>query len=82
MNKQKFLAWIHSRSGVRLLLLLFATAMTVVMAAYDLGERFERISMCAFFCTLLYLRDHSPEDRWLAITIMIGGTLLSFVWSF
>lgn len=82
MNQHKLLAWANSRSGLRILLLLFVMAMTVVMAAFDLGERFERISMCAFFCGVLYFRDHSSEDRWLAIAIMAGGTLLSLVWSF
>ncbi len=81
MNPQKILAWINSRSGLRLLLLLLVVTLTVMMAAFDLGERFERISMCAFFSAVLYFRDHVSEDRWLAIAIMAGGTLLSLVWS-
>ncbi|MGH7492129.1 MAG: hypothetical protein ACREOO_07005 [bacterium] len=79
---QKLLAWANSRTGIRILLLLFVMAMTVGMAAFDLGERFERVSMCAFFCAVSYFRDQSAEDRWLAIAIMAGGTLLSLVWSF
>ena len=82
MKIQKLLAWVNSQAGIRILLLLLVMAMTVGMATFELGERFERVSMCAFFCAVLYFRDQSAEDRWLAIAIIAGGTLLSLVWSY
>ena len=81
MNLQKIFAWANSRAGFRILMLLFVVAMAAGMAIFDLDERFKRVSMCAFFCAVLYFRDHASEDRWLAIAIMAGGTLLSLVWS-
>jgi hypothetical protein len=38
-----------------------------------------RLTMCALFCSLIYLRDHSSTERWLAIGIIAVGTMLSIL---
>ena len=77
MRNLRLQSWASSWPGI-LVIVLFV----LVIFASNFAVWIERLSMCALFCALLYLRDQSSQDRWLAIAIMIGGTLLSFVWSF
>ena len=55
----------------------------LLLLAFQYQDRLEqwlvRLSMCALFCTVIYLREHAGADRWIAIAIITAGTLLSIV---
>ncbi|KAA0224168.1 hypothetical protein EDS67_24690 [candidate division KSB1 bacterium] len=40
-----------------------------------------RLTMCTLFCSIIYVRDHAVPERWVAIGIIVIGTLLSLVLS-
>jgi hypothetical protein len=39
----------------------------------------KRLTLCMLFCGLIYMRDDSPQGRWVAIGIIAAGTLLSIL---
>jgi len=39
-----------------------------------------RLTMCSLFCAIIYARDNSLYDRWIAIGIIALGTLVSIIW--
>jgi len=39
-----------------------------------------RLSMATLFCSIIYVRDSTSNDRWIAIAIIAIGTLLSLIW--
>ena len=39
-----------------------------------------RLAMCTVFCSIIYLRDQAESGRWIAIGIIMIGTLLSLLW--
>ncbi len=55
----------------------------LLLLAFHFQDQLEqwlvRLSMCALFCTVIYLREHANTDRWIAIAIITAGTLLSIV---
>lgn len=60
--------------GIVVILLLIA-----VLFNSHLEQWLIRLSMCALFCTVIYVRDNANTDRWITIAIIAGGTLLSLV---
>lgn len=70
-------SWLRSWGGI-----IVAVLLVLVIFASNFAVWIERASICALFCSLLFFRDHPREDRWLAMAIMIAGTLLSFLWPF
>jgi hypothetical protein len=39
----------------------------------------KRLTLCMLFCGMIYVRDDSPQGRWIAIGIIAAGTLLSIL---
>lgn len=62
-------------------LLAVATVALLVFLIWinDYAPWATRLTMCTLFCAIIYVRDNAAPERWVAIGIIVIGTLLSLV---
>lgn len=58
-----------------------ATALLLMILIWisDYAQWAMRLTMCTLFCSIIYLRDNAVPERWVAIGIIVIGTLLSLI---
>lgn len=63
------------------LILGFVVLLLVLAFSYyeQLAPWLVRVSLCALFCSIIYLREESRVDRWLTIGLIAAGTMLSIL---
>lgn len=65
-------------SRANLIVGLIILLVVIAFSYYEhLAPWLVRLSLCALFCSVIYLREQSRTDRWLTIGIIATGTLLS-----
>lgn len=63
----------------RLLAVMTIALLVFLIWVSDYAPWAMRLTMCTLFCSIIYVRDNAVPERWLAIGIIVIGTLLSLV---
>ncbi len=63
----------------RLLPLVAVLLLGLLIWVSDYAQWAVRLTMGALFCSIIYLREESSSERWIAIGIIALGTLLSLL---
>lgn len=69
----------HSAFLTRLLAVTTIALLVFLIWVSDYAPWAMRLTMCTLFCSIIYVRDNAVPERWVAIGIIVIGTLLSLV---